>query len=106
MAQVTVNLPIIKDWRTTLFGIVTAIGGAVMQWYQTGHVTWQGAVTCALWAVFCYLVPDAKSNTNMQMQIESLLDAVTKAQIPPPEVIARTAAPATDASGLPSAPSA
>ncbi|HEY6872801.1 MAG TPA: hypothetical protein VI298_08760 [Geobacteraceae bacterium] len=79
MAQVTVNLPELKDWRTTIFGLVTSIGAALMQWFQTGHITWQRAVACALWAVFCYLVPDAKSNANMQGQIEALLDAVSKA---------------------------
>lgn len=106
MATVTVNLPTIANWRTTLFGILTAIGAALMQWYQHGAITWQGGVACALWAVFCYLVPDAKNNTAAQAQIEALLGAVAglKAQIPAPEVAARSNAPATGPDGQPLAP--
>jgi uncharacterized membrane protein YccC len=97
----TITVPTISNWRTTLFGILTAVGGAVMQWYQHGVITWQGGVACALWAIFCYLVPDAKSNTNAQAQLEALLDQVSglQAQLPAPQVQARTDAPATDTQG-------
>jgi len=101
MAQVTLNLPSISNWRTTLFGILTAVGAAVFQAYMHGGLTWQGGVACALWALFCYLVPDAATGKNYQAQIEQLLNQVSglRAQIPPPNVQARTAAPATDPPG-------
>lgn len=101
MSQITVNLPIVSNWRTTLFGILTAVGGALMAQYQTGVITWQVATACSLWAIFCYLVPDAKSNTQAQEQITALLNAVSGLQTPAPVVVARTAAPATDQAGTP-----
>ena len=106
MSQVTVNLPTISNWRTTLFGVITAIGGALMQWYQHGVITWQGAAACVLWAIFCYLVPDAKSNTNAQAQIEALLNQVSglQAQLPTRPVQLRTDAPAMGTQGQPLAP--
>ena len=106
MAQVTLNLPTLSNWRTTLFGILTAVGAAVWQAYMHGGLTWQGGVACALWAIFCYLVPDAATGKNYQAQIETLLDQVSglKAQTPAPIVQARTDAPATGPDGQPLAP--
>jgi hypothetical protein len=98
MAQVTVNLPNLKDWRTTMFGIGTALGYALYAYFTSGHITWQGAVACALWTIFCYLVPDAKSNTNMQGQIEALLKAVSA---PQPSAAPPAAPPAEQAAAAP-----
>jgi len=107
MAQVTVNLPSISNWKTTLFGIVTAVGAAVMQQLQTGHLSLPVGIGCALWAVFCYLVPDAKNNNQGQAELQALIDAAFAKQAAAapdklaPEVAARTAAPETNTSGQP-----
>jgi hypothetical protein len=82
MAQVTVNLPTLANWKTTLVGIVTAIGGALYQQFVAGGLTWPVAVALGIWSIFCYLVPDASSNKDGLAQLEALTQAVANMQKP------------------------
>lgn len=59
MAQITIPIPTIDNWRTTLFGLVTAGGGAALQYLQNGGISWREGLAAVAWAVLCYLVPDA-----------------------------------------------
>lgn len=59
MAQITIPIPTIDNWRTTIFGLVTAGGGAALQYLQNGGISWREGLAAVAWAVLCYLVPDA-----------------------------------------------
>lgn len=59
MAQITIPIPTIENWRTTLFGLITAGGGAAIQYLQNGGISWREGLAAVAWAMLCYLVPDA-----------------------------------------------
>ena len=80
MAQVTINLPTMENWKTTIFGIITAIAAALVQYLQSGQITWTGGIVCALWAIFCYLVPDATSKASVRAEMEQLVTAIAQKQ--------------------------
>ena len=96
----------LANWRTTLIGIFTAVGGGLYQQYLNGGLTWPSAIALAVWAIFCYLVPDAATNKNGAAQLQALIEQVAglKAQLPVQTVQARTDAPATTATGQALAP--
>lgn len=96
MAQITIPLPSApQNWRTTLFGIVTAGGAAAIEYLQSGGLSWKGCAMAAAWAALCYLVPDAKDGaTKKQMAglVESLV--VAKLADGKPDAPAPASAPA------------
>ena len=104
MATVTVNLPNISNWRTTLLGIASAVGGALYQQFVAGGLTWPVAAALIVWTVFCYLVPDAAKSTDTEKQLAALFAAVLPGAPLIPTVQARTDAPATDTTGAPLPP--
>lgn len=79
MAQITIPLPSApQNWRTTLFGIVTAGGAAAVEYLQNGGLSWKGCAMAAAWAGLCYLVPDAQDGATKKQMIglvESLVVA-------------------------------
>lgn len=64
MKQITLTLPTMQHWRTTLFWVVTAAGGAVAQYWQNGGLSWKECAMAAVWAGACYLMADGKSITE------------------------------------------
>jgi hypothetical protein len=105
-SPVTINLPKLANWKTTLIGILSTVGGGLYQHYLNGGLTMPVAIGLSIWLIFCYIVPDAaKSNPAGEAQTEALIAAmfakVQAAQVPDKTVQAASDAPATDASGFP-----
>lgn len=80
MAQVTIDLPTMQNWRTTLFGVATAGGYAAIEYFQSGGLSWRGCAAAAAWAVLCYLVPDAKEGATKQ-QLAGLAESMVVAKL-------------------------
>ena len=72
MSQVTINIPTLKNWRTTLLGLLSAAGYAAMTYYQGGGLSWKEAAGCASWASLCYLVGDGKEVNAANEKITSM----------------------------------
>ena len=92
MKQVTISVPTMANWRTTLFGLVTAGGGAAFEYFQGGGLSWKGCAVAVIWAAFCFLVPDAgESATKAQLAglVESLVAAklVEAQKAPAPDAV-------------------
>ena len=68
--QITINFPApdTKNWRTTVFGMVSAAVYAGGSYYINGGVSWKEALACAAWAVKCYLSADAAATTETEAQ--------------------------------------
>ena len=70
----TADLP--ADWKTTLFGILTAIGTLLYQYIQVGAVSWQVAAACVLVAIVFYYLPvkaSAPDKINIAEQVEKVV---------------------------------
>lgn len=80
MRQITINVPTMANWRTTVFGLVTAGGGAAFEYFQGGGLSWEGCAVAAAWAVLCYIVPDAKEGTT-KSQVAGMIEAVVAARL-------------------------
>lgn len=81
MAQITIPLPSMpQNWRTTLFGIVTAGGAAAIEYLQNGGLGWKGCAMAAAWAGLCYLVPDAKDGATKK-QLAGLAESLVMAKL-------------------------
>lgn len=50
-----------KNWRTTLFGVLSAAAYAAYTYYEQGGIKWQEALGAVAVAVFGYLVGDGKT---------------------------------------------
>ncbi len=58
MAQVIVTVPSVpKDWKSTLLGIIAAIGILLKAYIATGTFTYEGVAVAVLVAVICYFIP-------------------------------------------------
>ncbi len=58
MAQVTVTVPNVpKDWKTTLLGIIAAVGILLKAYIASGTFTLEGVAVAVLVAVMCYFIP-------------------------------------------------
>jgi len=68
----TVTVPTVadlpKDWKSTAFGVLTAIATLLTQYVQTGAVTWPVALAAVAVAVICYFIP-AKVPTATKLDI-------------------------------------
>lgn len=73
MAQITIPIPDMKDWRTTLFGIVTSAAYAGISYYLSGGLSWKEALGCAAWAVKCYLSADSANLKSTADQVQSII---------------------------------
>ena len=81
MAQITITLPSPQaNWRTTVFGIVTAGGAAAIEYLQNGGLSWKGCAMAAAWSGLCYLVPDAKEGVT-QTQLAGLAESLVMAKL-------------------------
>jgi len=80
MAQVTIDLPTMANWRTTLFGVATAGGYAAIEYFQSGGLSWKGCAAAAAWAALCYLVPDAKEGATKK-QLAGLAESLVVAKL-------------------------
>lgn len=81
MAQITIPIPTIEHWRTTLFGLMTAAGGAALQYLQNGGLSWRECAVAAAWAGLCYLVPDAQHQSPTNQQISLLVESAVAARL-------------------------
>ena len=81
MAQITIPIPTIEHWRTTLFGLVTAAVGAALQYLQNGGLSWRECAAAAAWAGLCYLVPDAQRPSPTKQQLASLVESAVAARM-------------------------
>lgn len=96
MAQIIIPLPAAPaNWRTTLFGIVTAGGAAAIEYLQSGGLSWKGCAMAAAWAGLCYLVPDAKDGATKQ-QMAGMVESMVVAKLAEstPDAPAPASAPA------------
>lgn len=70
--SVQVTLPIPKpsdlpaDWKTTLFGVITAAGKLYYDYATTHQVTWEGAAVAVLIATIFYFLPAKMKPTPAQ----------------------------------------
>ena len=84
MAQITIPLPAMQHWRTTLFGIITAAGGAIVQYWQNGGLSWRECAVAAIWAGACYLMADGQGTaTNIDVARAMKALVVDKVESPP-----------------------
>lgn len=73
MAQITIPIPDMKDWRTTLWGIATSAAYACIGYYLNGGLSWKEALGCAAWAVKCYLSADSANLKSTADQVQSII---------------------------------
>lgn len=76
MAQITIPLPTIQHWRTTLFGLVTAAGGAIVQYWQNGGLSWRECAVAAIWAAGCALMADGHGTAATDIDVARALAAL------------------------------
>lgn len=95
MAQVTINLPTMANWRTTLFGLATAGSYAAIEYFQSGGLSWRGCAAAAAWAALCYLVPDAKEGATKQ-QLAGMAESLAVAKLAESKPQVEAAPPAAE----------
>lgn len=94
MKQITIPIPTMQHWRTTLFGVATAGAAAAVQYVQTGGLSWKECAAAAAWAGLCYLVPDAKGATPTKAQLAGLVESAVVAKLAEIGAPSTTEAPA------------
>ena len=80
MAQVTINLPTMANWRTTLFGLATAGSYAAIEYFQSGGLSWRGCAAAAARAALCCLVSRAKEAATRH-QLAGLAESLVVAKL-------------------------
>lgn len=65
-----------SSWKTTLLGLLSAVGYALYQYIQNGGMNKEEAVTCVVWAVFCFFVKDRDTSTAIDADTLSRLKKI------------------------------
>ena len=78
--QITVKVPTIadlpKDFKSTFFGMFTAVTTLLVSYFQTGSVTLPVAAACVVVAIVCYMMPAKIKSTdeiNIAEQVEKIV---------------------------------
>lgn len=76
MAQITIQLPTMQHWRTTLFGLITAAGGAIVQYWRNGGPSRRECAIAATGAGACYLMADGQGAATKE-QLAGAVSSLT-----------------------------